>query len=706
MELFIKPSKETFSSAKALIKLMDESNNGTTAPPNTAPMVSKLAKNIKQIKSPVPRYFEHAGQLNSYYSEAEYDLVSVYKLYKAESYFLKAVQKKVGLLCKSGYSIRSEDEEITKYMDGRFKMMFMQTGVSLESLVKQIAFHLTVCSNAFLIKSRDPNCEFAEEYSIDGKAQHPVVGLFVAHPTAMKPRFRVEQDKGPGPTKFRYVLWKWVHTNRRGQFRLFDPEDVVHFRVLHEEGMVFGMPEVVPVIDDIRTLRKIEEDIQLLLYRDLFPIIHYTVETPTVIDHGSGLTELDQAKHDIERIVQDGGIATDSRHKIEYVGNKGNGIDAAPYLTYFQGRVFTGLGVAPVDMGIGTQISGETGNSMSKQVVDAVKFIQHEIINQFNEKILVELGLQSPFGAQIFEQGKMPVLHFEEIDLEWQIRKENHHADLFTKGVKTVDEARHTMGHEPLSEEEIKRTQHGLYEKDMEEKKLAHTIDLDHKKLEQKASVDAEKLTIQRQAKKDSVKKTGSNSNITKSARRKHKDSIEESIDIQDVFKLALEDIDTKSNTQRKLDIVITAKCVYDAIKNNMVESMRDGMEAAAKDLGIDSYNTDIEHDIFGALNRIRDNVVELVYNDSKSVNRAAARIATANKTEQTRAYNYGYGLVCVNNMHQDFIVYSDFEDVAADSTEFLGKEITLNKTNIVGAVPPFRPNSRLKIKVKDTKAS
>jgi hypothetical protein len=379
--------------------------------------------------------------------------------------------------------------------------------------------------------------------------------------------------------------------------------------------------------------------------------------------------------------------------------------------------VFTGLGVTSTDMGIGNDISGTTASTMSSQIVDAVKFIQREIVNQFNEKILVEMAMQSPFLDRVFAPGMMPQLSFNEVDIEWQIRKENHAADLFTKGVKTVDEVRNGMGHKDLTEEHLGRTYHGLYEKpqmdadhQLAKESLEQQGELGEKGLKVQAATKATQLkakankttsgkTKQKSSgvKKDTVKSSKSNSNITKS----HRDSME-NISIQDVFRGALEGISDEDKSRKKLDIIFATKCTYDVIKANMRDSVLRGMEDAARDLGIEDYSTDIVHDLFAPVDKLRDSVVDMVYNDSNAINRAAARVSITNRTEQSRAYNYGYAITCVNNNVDTLLIYSDAEDVSSDSSQYLGQEIVVNRTNILSVIPPYRPNSKLKIKLKE----
>jgi len=715
MDLILKPSNGMIKNATKNIRLTDAIAKVDKSPDSS--FVSKLAKNIKTISAPVPRYFESAKQISTY-AEPEYDLSSTFKLLKYEPYFLKATQKKQNLLTKSGVSIQSNDDEIREYLEARFSLMFLQTGKSIKEIVNQIAYYLIVCSNAFLIKVRDKDFQYGSSYLKDNKEMHPVVGLFPVHPTSMKPRFKsVNLAKG----KYQLVIDKWIHFNARGETVQFNPDDVVHFTMLKEDGMIYGMPEVVPVIDDIRTLRKIEEDVQLLIYRDLFPIIHYTIENPVVIDPQSGWTELDKAKSDLENIIQDGGIATSNTHKIEFVGNKDKGMDVKPYLEYFQQRVFSGLGVSMSDMGLGKDISGNTASSMSKQMTDAVRFIQSEISRQFNELILFEMILQSSFGIQGLRLEVAPRLEFIETDIEWKIRNENHHADLFAKGVLDIDEARNAIGRPALKEEQLTRTHAGLYgqlETDQQLQADDHLTRLSAavapkettqsktatggtSKKTKKASVPMPSAPKKSAADRDSVKSAKSNSNIVKSMR----DSATDSISLSDQFRDTVgKAIKIEDKTKRKLNIMLATKCTYDIIKSDMQDSFYEGILDARKDIGKleDSSEIKIMHNIFESLDRIRDDVSEKLNKDSEYINKASARISMAAKTEKTRAYNYGYAMTCVNNNRNEFIIYSNSNDVSGDSAELIGKEVILSNREMLTKIPPFRPNSRLRIKIKE----
>ena len=706
-DFFVNPTKEMLASVK--LKLADSKTLDSTA-------ISKVAKNLKFKQPPVARFFDSPAQISSYYAEGEYDLVAIFKLLKYESYFQKSVYKKLGLLCKSGFQFHSDNDKIKEYVAFRFKLMQIQTGLSINTLVKRISFYLIACSNAWVVKVRDKDFEYGESYTLDGKEIHPVVGLFIPHPTTMKPRFKYVKDSTQGAKwQTRLELDKWVHINRRGVFKVFDLEDVIHFSLYKEDGMIFGTPEVTPTIDDIRTLRKLEEDAQLLSYRDLFPIIHYTVENPKAIDHTSGYTELDQAQSDMQKLMQDGGIATDKRHEIKFVGNEGKGVDGVAYLSYFQNRVFSGLGMAASDFGLGGQGAANDQEQVSQQLTDSVKFIQQEVSDQFAHLILDEIMIQSPF-KDAFELGNEVTLKFDEIDVGWKIRTENHEADLFTKGVNTIHETRNKMGRKDATDEDLAYSHPGLYGASLPNPTLTNTAYGDQfiqkqaklAKLSKppvagagkggsSADAAAKRNKVSRSSKssadKDSVKSSRTSSNITK-----HKDIfLEDELELQDQFRTYAERIlQDKNKSSQKVNLMLGTKVVYDSIKNSMAEAFKEGATSALRDLGLEDQEVRLSHPIYANVDKLRDVVTDAVFADHSYLNRASLRIATTKKTETKRAFNLGVSTVCLQNGIKEVELYSEFDDISEESSKIVGTKIILDKKKLLEQLPPYHCNSGL----------
>jgi hypothetical protein len=369
----------------------------------------------------------------------------------------------------------------------------------------------------------------------------------------------------------------------------------------------------------------------------------------------------------------------------------------------------------------------------SKALMDTVKFLQQELSRQFEEQVLTELFLQSPFSADFAPENRAKLL-FQEIDIEWKIRQENHEADLFSKGTKTIHEVRNKRGDKTLSDEDLMYTHPALFgatpphktlldteygdKYAQQEGKVAHATTVETvtktsqpgapaKKTHTKPIVPGHAKSTGSAAKRDSIKSAGTNSNIVK---KKAQDSLEltdaqQAQGIKDRFTFAINGLKDENKSVNKLGIMFATKSAYDEIKSNMKDKLYQGIEDAYTDLGLDYSNIKIQHDIFSPLDKLRDDVSEKLSKDSSYVNKGANRLAITNKTEQSRAYNYGYSLACLENNINKFVICTMADSLSSEGTELLGKEISVTRENILEVIPPFHPNSNLTLKcVNNTK--
>jgi hypothetical protein len=245
----------------------------------------------------------------------------------------------------------------------------------------------------------------------------------------------------------------WRQTLPDGKWKDFSADDVIHFHIDRQEGFLFGTPILVPVIDDIRALRKIEENVELLIYQHIFPLYHYKVGTETA---PAGLTEtgereIDVVRNELRYMPAEGSIVTPERHDINAIGAEGRALRAESYLEYFKKRVIAGLGISSIDLGDGSTSNRSTSSTLSRALIDGVKHIQDSLEDQFYQYVLSELLLESTFPIDVLEEKNIVWLRFEEIDIESKIKQEEHAKDLFKASGITLSEFRETLGRDPIS---------------------------------------------------------------------------------------------------------------------------------------------------------------------------------------------------------------------------------------------------------------
>lgn len=397
---------------------------------------------IPLIKDPTLSYNSTKSKGRSQFQLSEYSLAESGRVEDTDSYVRQAFDKKSALMFKEGWDIVGPNPKTIKYIKTRLQQIAIASKVPTRSLLREIGSGLVRKSNVFLIKVRKEEASGGAIRRAPGSKVPlvPVAGYFISPAETME--YQLSGNK----------VIRWQQNMPNGDKNFYVPRDLIHFFYDRKEGFVFGTPILTPVIDDIRALRKIEENIELLIYQCLFPLFHYIVGTedqPAAIDE-NGESEIDVVRREIQYMPAEGGIVTPERHEIKAIGSEGRALKADGYLEHFKKRVFAGLGVSAVDMGEGETANRATADNMSRNLIDSVKDFQQIIEIFFNEYIINELLLESTFGVEVLDEENLCRLKFKEIDIDAQIKKEAHLADQFNKDSITWDELRTTIGYEPI----------------------------------------------------------------------------------------------------------------------------------------------------------------------------------------------------------------------------------------------------------------
>lgn len=335
-----------------IVKVADDSPTIRPEIKGIAVPESKKLVNIPKIDSKVLTY-SRMNATRGNFQTPEHDLALINRIIDTDSYCHQAFVKKVGLMFKEGFEFIGPNPKTIQYIKLRLAQISRATGIPTDEMLRSVGASLIQKSNAFLVKVRKESASGGKSrISVDSERElEPVAGYFCVAPETMS----FEMNKSG-----KIVRWKQLIPN--GQYKFFNPEDVVHLYFNRKEGFVWGTPTIAPVIDDIRSLRKIEENIELLVYQHLFPLFHYQVGTddyPAGIDE-RGNSEIDVAKAEIQDMPAEGGLITSHRHKIQLIGAENRSLRAEGYLEHFKKRVFSGLGISAVDMGEGECYSSDT----------------------------------------------------------------------------------------------------------------------------------------------------------------------------------------------------------------------------------------------------------------------------------------------------------------------------------------------------------
>jgi len=402
-----------------------------------------------KAKNPAISFFTtrsiHFNGSNKAFNSGEYDLYETGRIIDTESLVMRAFNKKNTLVFRDGYEIKSKNKENLKYIKRRLSEISFVSKKKFDDILKEFAYNLISFHNPYLVKVRKEEASSGEVRIDRGKKNlKPVAAYFCLAPETMEKKLN---DSGDATRYRQYV-------GNNGDWREFAEHNIIYTPFNKRTGFTMGTPPLESVKEDILALRRIEESVETLIYKSLFPIIHLKVGTDKVPAKTlpNGVSEVDSAKAVLENIDDNGGIVTSERIDISAIGAESLALRVETYLEYFKKRVYAGLGMANIDFGDGDSTGRNTGEVLSSSLKDSVIGYQDILSQMVTNDIFIELLLESGKYKYPFEitEEDLVYLEFNTVDTDEKIKVENHSLNKAAQGVLTTDELREELGMPPM----------------------------------------------------------------------------------------------------------------------------------------------------------------------------------------------------------------------------------------------------------------
>jgi len=397
-------------------------------------------------------------QGNTYYyntratfEPSPYDFDRIMQAADTDSYVKQALNKYKELFWKESWSITGENPEAVSYLYQRIDYMEMAMKRPFLDFLTEVTDHLFKYANVFVVKARGDISEYFPTQIQGVNSELPVVGYYLI-PTE---QVRILRDKFNRPRSYQQASdpLTYAPTERDP---VWSAERVIHMYVDKKSGRAFGTPFLSSVLDDVVALRQIEEDIQNLVHRELFPLYKYTIGTA---DQPAEPQEISNAAAEIESLRAEGGLILPYRHNIEVIGANNTALDASGYLEHFKERVAVGLGVAPHHLGM-------MMNGGNRSVTDRLDTALYDKVKQY-QKLFSEMVRVHIFNELLLEGGFDPIANpaeegtsdrcyfkFNEIDVDTQVKKETHIIQKYVNNLISLTEARVSLGVNPEYDED------------------------------------------------------------------------------------------------------------------------------------------------------------------------------------------------------------------------------------------------------------
>jgi hypothetical protein len=377
------------------------------------------------------------------FEPAPYDFDRIIQAIDTDSYIKQAIGKYKELFWKEGWQIVGENPDAVAYLYQRIDFMEMAMKRPFVDFLIEVSDQLFKFCNAFIVKARGDIGEYFPSNLTPVSATQPIVGYYLI-PTE---QVRILRDKYNRPKSYQQATDPLTYSPT-DRDPVWSAERVIHMFFDRKTGRAFGTPFLSTVLDDIVALRQIEEDIQNLVHRELFPIYKYRIGTQ---EQPAEPDEIENAAVEIENLRAEGGLILPYRHDIEVIGSQDAALNASPYLEHFKERVAVGLGLAPHHLGMNM-------NGGNRSVTDRLDTALYDKVKQY-QKLFAEMVRVHIFNELLFEGGFDPVANpmnegisdrcyfkFNEIDVDTQVKKETHIVQKYTNSVTTLSETRIALG--------------------------------------------------------------------------------------------------------------------------------------------------------------------------------------------------------------------------------------------------------------------
>jgi len=313
---------------------------------DTELLANGTVNDYKDVEDPTAKFsstrftktiYESNLKRNVTFQKPEYDLLTIANAIEMDGLLQRSVSIFVEQILKSGYEFVSKDDSIQEHIDIRIREIESLTGIKFYETVCKIARQLVSYGNAYLIKVRSPSkSKYGSPYRLYGKNMNPIVGLFVADASTIE----VGLNNSGNVVNYKQRI--------RGEEIIWDERDVVHFAYNKIPGTLIGMSSIVPILDDLRALRKLEEEIEILGFQYSIPLYLYKVGNK---DMPPAPGEIESVSSTVNNMPAYGMLVVPGHHTIEVPTNNNTPVDIIAFCNHFKNRMYAGLGVSPIAMG-------------------------------------------------------------------------------------------------------------------------------------------------------------------------------------------------------------------------------------------------------------------------------------------------------------------------------------------------------------------
>lgn len=391
--------------------------------------------------------FAQRAKNRANFEDAPYPFDTIIQAIDTDSYIKQGFFKYRELFWKEGWDIVSENSDAAAYLWQRIDLFEETMRIPFNQFLQKVADNLVKFANVFIVEVRKDIRPIFDGKLTPLDNEETICGYYII-PTET---VQIHRDKYNNPIYYKQRLEnESVYYASEDDAPVWDAKEVIHLKWDDKDGRAFGTPFMISVLDDVKALRQIEEDVQNLIHRDLFPLYKYIIGTK---EEPSSPEEIEQAAGELASLRTEGGIILPERHDVDVIGGKDSALEVSDYLSQFKERVAVGMGLSPHHLGMLSSANRSVTDRLDIALYDKIKLYQAYMEDQIRLNIFNPLLREGGFNPMTtpFESGPSDrcYMRFREIDIDTQIKKETHAIQKFSASAITLEELRLAIGENP-----------------------------------------------------------------------------------------------------------------------------------------------------------------------------------------------------------------------------------------------------------------
>jgi|SRR6185436_6022993 len=382
-------------------------------------------------------------------TSADFYLYKIEKYWENEGLIYRIVNKMMEMIMSSGFEIKADDKGDLKKIQTEMDLVLRRSRMTWRGLCRRTSHDFAKYGNVFIHpdSTTDTNTkiyglEFFDPLTMSAIVDRATGWLyFWVKRDAIRKRGDIEkQIRNANPYRVQMQLARYfsfipriISVASGIRDSKYTPEEMIHIAYLKLHQAVISIPPVYPVLEDILTLRSIEDDINLNSFQYGHPFMHATINRENM-DKSDIQNEVRALKDNIKDMEGNGMLVTSDKVKVDLKGVQGAFPDLVSYHKLFVQRIEKGAGMPDLFTGEGSGVGRQTSGTVEKSVFGMLSDMGQTIAEGLNE-LVTQVWNRNIRGAGLDEaNASAPVkVVFADPDQN-QLRANQQHAIMLFQG--------------------------------------------------------------------------------------------------------------------------------------------------------------------------------------------------------------------------------------------------------------------------------